>query len=540
MATSGRPGTYITENFEPLQSSGGIPGEALPAIASIHPRGPVGPTKVTSWNQFTNLYGSFSDTPGSILPFAVSQFFNNGGSTLYVLRLANTDAVAAALTLEDINSPDPDDALVVTANSPGVWGENIFVEYQVSQASRGNFNVYLVPTGGTAGAGNLVETFPDVTMNPSDSRYLPVIINSPSAGSQYVKVKDLISNEIPIGAGSSDAGYSAGETDLAPLSPAPLTSASDGTTAPNLATAIPIAFDTLPDQALVINVPGLANINTINTLLAWCGTDTDKMLVIDSRPSTDPVPDINALPGTNYNAQVTSDLLAMVKTGGTTISASTYAAVYAPWILTSDPSSQVPGAVRWLPPGGAVLGQYNATDVSRGVFVTPAGTKNPINVVALETQFTNPQLDQLNDAGVNALKPIPGIGYCIFGGRTLHPGYPDRYIAVRRQVIKLEHDFTYLMRQYLFEPNDPTLWRQISAVLTNYLTQQLQVGALGGSTPADSFKVVCDDTNNQPQTAQAGIVNVDVAVALLSPAEFINITLSQMQNTGTTTVTTTT
>jgi len=72
-----------------------------------------------------------------------------------------------------------------------------------------------------------------------------------------------------------------------------------------------------------------------------------------------------------------------------------------------------------------------------------------------------------------------------------------------------------------------------------YLGQLLQAGQLGGDTPADSFMVTCDDTTTTPAQASAGIVNMLVAVSLLSPAEYINITLSMFQGDGTTSVSTT-
>jgi phage tail sheath protein FI len=66
----------------------------------------------------------------------------------------------------------------------------------------------------------------------------------------------------------------------------------------------------------------------------------------------------------------------------------------------------------------------------------------------------------------------------------------------------------------------------------------MQQGSLGGTTPDTTFQIVCDGSNNTPSTTAAGIVNVSVAVALTSPAEFIMINISQYQNTGVTTVST--
>ena len=534
MATTGRPGVYTSENFAPLALNTAIPGEAIPAIAAAHPRGPLAPTLITSWNQFVKNYGTFTQAPNSILPFAVYEFFVNGGSQLFVLRLPNSNATNPSLDLDGIGTGS--DAavaiLTVTSLSPGVWAQEIFIEIVSRRATYFDMNVYL---GSSANNAVIVETFQDLSMDPSSTRYAPVLINSPSHGSQYISVLDNISGDgIPVGTGLASDSYIAGTTDLQPVAPTQLTGGGDGDSAPNLGVTIPQGFDTLLDQVLVLNVPGLSDSTTLNTLINWCESKKDKFLVIDG-PA--PVPAQLPLPG--YSTTCASTYIGMVQTGSGSLVASTYAAVYGPWVLVQDPSSIVPGACRWMPPGALMLGQYNATDHSRGAFVTPAGTKNVLNVVALETQFSQTDLDNLNNAQVNAIKLVPGVGFCPFGGRTLHMGYPDRYIAVRRMIIQLEHDFKWILKGFLFEPNDYLLWRQITAAMQNYLTQQLQINALGGSTPADSFRVVCDATNNTPQLASAGVVTVDVAVSLNSPAEFININLTQMQGEGTTTVTTT-
>jgi len=530
MATTGRPGVYISENFTPLVTNTVLSGGALPCIVAAHPRGPIQPTLIQSWNQFVQLYGNFTQAPNSILPFAVYEFFNNGGSQLFVLRLPNSDATPAALTLTDI-ATSPTNALTVTSLSPGVWGEQIFISIVVKQSGYFDFNVYL----GSGTNSSLVETFPSMAMDPANPRYCATMLNSPTNGSQYVNVTDLISGAgVPVGTGPFPDAYVLGSSDLAPTGPLPLTGGSDGSVAPVLGTVIPQWLDTLVNQVLIVNVPGLSDVTTLNQLIAWAGLRTDKFIVIDG-----PAPIPAALNATGYSTVCANEYISMVNSGSPNLTASSYAAIYAPWVLAQDPSSSVPGACRWLPPGPFMLGQYNSTDVARGAFVTPAGTKNTLKLISLETQFTQADLDNLNNVQVNAIKLVPGAGFCPFGGRTLSLGYPSRYISVRRMIMQLEHDFKTLLLPLMFEPNDYLLWRQITSILTNYLTQQMQIGALGGSTPTDTFQITCDATNNTDAMAAAGIVTTDVAVALLSPAEYININVTQFQGSGTTTVTTT-
>lgn len=510
-----RPGIYLSETLTPLSNNVNIPGEALGAFAAAYNIGPTVPTLVNSWSQYTQLYGGFSVANGSLLTYGVWQFFNNGGQSCFILRVPNTDATLATLVLQDVNSP-ADDVLTVNCIAVGGWGNEIYINVTSAGASgRFNINVY---NNGTS-LNNLVEQFVDMSMNPADPRSVASIINSKISGSNYITViPSLPSNT-----------YTSGVTDLALLTTTPLAGGADGSSAPDLTVTVPNGLDMLQGQALYINVPGVYDSAIINPLIEWAISRGDTMFVIDGPPPNFP----------ETSADVANNYLSLVS-GGSPITASSYATLYAPWVLSVDASSAIPGATCWLPPGGAVMGRWNATDVAVGPWQSPAGIiYGKLNVVDLETRFSVTDLDNLNVAQINAIKLVPGYNtFCIFGARTLEPGFPDRYVAVRRELIKLELDFVYLCQFALFAPNDATLWAAITTVLTNYLTQQMQAGALGGSTPSTSFTVICDATNNTIQSAQSGIVNVAVAVSLLSPAEFILINISQFQNSGVTSVTT--
>jgi phage tail sheath protein FI len=184
-----------------------------------------------------------------------------------------------------------------------------------------------------------------------------------------------------------------------------------------------------------------------------------------------------------------------------------------------------------------VLGNWASNDAQNGVQKTPAGITAKVNALNLEAAFTSTDLATLQTAMINPIKNVPGVGPCIFGGLTLQAGYPSQFIAIQRTLQMLVHDLTFLCQFAIFEPNDANLWAQITAVLTNYLTQQMQANVLSGNTPATSFSVLCNSSNNTANSAQTGVVNVQVAVALASPAEFIVINLSQYQGTTTATVT---
>lgn len=514
MTTPARPGVFVSTTLTPLLTGNqGIPGEAVPCFALPYNRGPIGPVLIKSWQTFTRLYGNFNVAGGSYLHYAVSQFFANGGRACYVLRCPNTDAAYATTNIDGVGSDVSTPILTVKATSPGAWGNQVFVTVaSAGQTGRSTIAVYV---GGNT-SNFIQETWPDLSMNPADPRNIASVINSPISGSAFITVTETLGG----------GGYVAGTTDLAVVSsPQALTSGADGSSAPTLGTYVPTQLDTLPNQILNLNLPGITTTSDLNTINAWAAGRGDVFVIIDG-PAPNP-------PQTS--AQVAQNYVNMVGNGQ--ISPTTYAAIYGPWIQISDPASAVPGAMKFVPPGGAVLGVWSGSDSSRGVQKTPAGTTAKIGALNLEANFTPADLNALQTAMINPIKVSPGSGFIIFGGLTLQPGYPDQFISVQRTLMMLVHDLTFLCQFAIFEPNDADLWAQITAIITNYLTQQMQQDVLAGNTPATSFAVICDDSNNTAAAAQTGVVNVQVAVALASPAEFIVINLSQFQGTTTATVT---
>jgi hypothetical protein len=92
MATYNRPGVYIEE----VATTPPVPGTSTASVATFMGalvKGPLDATLVTSWVQFTSLYGDV--TANSVdpdVPTAVYLFFANGGSQCYIQRVVVTMA----------------------------------------------------------------------------------------------------------------------------------------------------------------------------------------------------------------------------------------------------------------------------------------------------------------------------------------------------------------------------------------------------------------------------------------------------------------
>jgi len=206
------------------------------------------------------------------------------------------------------------------------------------------------------------------------------------------------------------------------------------------------------------------------------------------------------------------------------------AAVYYPQVIVADPYSPQLGQTRIVPPGGFVVGTYIATDTSRGVAKAPAGLTTSLGgVYGVEPTgiLTNDQQGTLNQINVNCLIPIPGYGVVVWGARTMSEYVVTQYVPVSRTLIYLSTEFVSLTRFAVFEPNDYVLWGSITSVLNQFLSGFWQSGGLQGLTAGDAYYVLCDSSINTVQSIQAGIVNVEVGVALQYPAEFVVIKIGQ-------------
>ena len=487
-----RPGVYVEETLNPIPPVTGVASDSIAAFIGTTDKGPLTPTLVTSWTQYTSLYGSWGTN--NKVTTAVYLFFANGGSQCYIKRVVDADAASATRTLKDRSSGGGANTLTITAKNPGAWGNNIYVGVTNSTVTGYvNISVYY---GGTT-ENYAVERFPDVTMLTSDPRYAVTVIN---ASSNYVTAVD---------ASPSDS-HTSDDNPAVLTTPVELAAGSDSTSSTAVAdddiVAGVAAFDVV-ESSLILNAPGVTGATDVNALLTYAEGRDDVFVVIDALNDT-------------VSAQLTRAAL---------YTSTSLGAVYYPNLTIPNPASNVAGATVTAPAGAAVIGRMVSTDAARGVFKAPAGLEARLSGVVSVPELTTADLDALNSASapVNAIRYIPGSGIVIMGARTLKPGYADKYVPVRRSLIYIRKAMTELTNFAIFEPNDSRLWNRITSTLENFLTDFWQQGGLRGLTPADAFFVKCDGENNTIATIDQGQVVIEVGVALQRPAEFVIIRISQ-------------
>jgi len=103
-----------------------------------------------------------------------------------------------------------------------------------------------------------------------------------------------------------------------------------------------------------------------------------------------------------------------------------------------------------------------------------------------------------------------------------------RYVNVRRTLIFIEQSIKYAAKAYVFEPNTAPTWSLIRSMLDSFLTNLWKSGALVGGSPAAAYEISLGlgDTMT-PEDILDGIMRISVKVAISRPAEFIVITFQQ-------------
>src|SRR5215831_8544450 len=185
MAQVTYPGVYVEEvpsGVRPIAAA----STSIAAFIGIAERGPVGEAvKIFNFTEYQNSYGGF--IPNSFLSHAVYQFFNNGGTQCYIVRVAGANAVTANIVLRDRAATNPQASLTISASSPGVWGNQLAVV--IANGSNDPLNEFnlsvfqqdeLIP----------LERFDNLSMVPGS----PDFATTATASSRYIQVTTNAAN----------------------------------------------------------------------------------------------------------------------------------------------------------------------------------------------------------------------------------------------------------------------------------------------------------------------------------------------------------
>ncbi len=474
---------------------------------------PFAPGLVTSFTEFSRVFGdlgSGSGKPPPDLPLAARQFFENGGTRLYVVRVVAADATVATGSIHG--------KIAIEALGPGAWGNDLRVVLSQSAVDPTRVDVAVqLKSGDDTYVG--VESYAALGFDPTKPKFYATILNRDS---NHLRV--LSENgqyyEVSTAGVVSDLGLTVPKGHTTATTQLDLSGGSDGTGTALTPQSLEAATGSLERyrDVSILALPGVFQDDLLIGIRDWVRREDrrDMILILDG-------------PGDHRNSVPRDTQLADVQAYQKSVTNDSFCALYWPWVEVPDPLSSETGATRFAPPSGFIAGLYARTDHTRGVWKAPAGVDATIlGAVGLAVQVTEAEQSTLNPVGINCLRRFDSAGIVCWGARTQAPQGSDMvYVPVRRTEICLRKSLVEGTQWSVFEPNDAPLWRSITDSIDAFLQVQFRSGAFQGSSPKDAYFVICDRTNNNQATIDAGQVHITVGFAPLKPAEFVIIDFMQ-------------
>ena len=171
------PGVYIQEVSSGVHTITGV-STSIGAFLGRTAKGPIDKAvRLLSFADFLREFGG--SHPLSDLGQSVRQFFDNGGTDCYVVRLAK-GAAAPTLTLKNLASgPGSKNVLVATSKGAGTWAHDIKIEVNYNTTNPDDtFNLSVIHE--VAGTIIASETHSNLSMNPFSPRFAPTFVTQSS------------------------------------------------------------------------------------------------------------------------------------------------------------------------------------------------------------------------------------------------------------------------------------------------------------------------------------------------------------------------
>lgn len=531
------PGVVANENNQsyvtqaPIQSGAAIVGPTVKGKVGI-------PTIVTTYSEYSNKFGttfiSGSSTYSYLTSISAYNYFNNGGTSLLVTRVASgsfTPATASVIlpsTSQSFEISTLSEGILMNSDSTQfsdgtlASGSVDNLRYQVSSydTGSGTFTLLVRQGNDSTYTPSVLETWSNLSLDPLSSNYIEKVI-----GNQYEQVKndngeyyiDLI------GTYPNKSKY----IRISNVStPTPQYFDNSGNPKSQYTSSIPHLQSGSFGGALGSNIPsGMSgsyyeNISNINPQGIPASAYTESINLLANKDAFKfnfiTVPGLIA-DGTNYASHypVITSLISIIQSRGDSMIVAdlvgkganilsvtsnalaidnSYVATYWPWTQTIDPNT---GQQVWVPASTLIPGVYAFNDSISEPWYAPAGTTRGVmsNVITTERNLTQGNRDSLYKTNVNGIATFPNSGVVVFGQKTLQkkPNALDR-VGVRRLLIELKSYISQVANNLVFEQNTETTRNSFLSQVNPYLNSVKQREGL------DDYKVVMDTSNNTPTT----------------------------------------
>lgn len=214
---------------------------------------------------------------------------------------------------------------------------------------------------------------------------------------------------------------------------------------------------------------------------------------------------------------------ALAKTEGELITTTHgHAAYYFPYLQDLEDA--------WVPPSAGIAAIACARYAAAGFREPPAGASYPIaGVQAVQYTVKRQHQEELNPAGINCLRRLPGQGILAYGARTRAASPYYRFVNTRVILNVLIGTLRHAFDSVIFTAVDGQgiLFMRIRETCNAICYRMWQAGALFGATPTEAFYVRCDTSNNPALDLEAGIVRADLYVVPVPTFERLLISVNR-------------
>ena len=557
------PGVLARENDQSfIQRQPEAFGAALIGPSQL---GPVGiPTKVTSFSQWQNIFGSGLAVSGAqeveyISATSIRNYFSQGGESLLFTRVVSGSFGSAFTTptsasncliaqsgnlalesfrlktisegdiLNNFQAADSADGTLTNGTANNVRWEVTTVDYET-----GKFSLLIRRGNDSTNNKVILETWSDLSLDVTSPRYIAKVIGDSfnsivtdsSTGETYVKSNgNYVNNSnyvyVSLVPGAINGYFdNAGAVKSSLTSSMPIPSSGSfvgGSGGLGLSTA---HFGNLISQD---NVNGLRAVDFTSSISLLNNKEYTFNVItapgLNYQNDTTEVASLVTLAENKQDCIAIIDLVAYnAQLGTVTTQAgsinSSYAATYWPWLQVIDGS----GNPTWTPPSALIPGVYAFTDKSSEPWFAPAGMIRGAlgNVIRAERRLTTGNRDTLYTANVNPIATFPGNDVVVFGQKTLQKQASalDR-VNVRRLLISLKSFISQIADNLVFEQNT-------AVTRNNFLTQvNPYLETVQQSQGLYAFKVVMDETNNGPDVVDRNELVGAIYLQPTKTAEFI-------------------
>ncbi len=223
------PGVYIEEISSGVHTITGV-ATSVGAFVDYFKRGVMNQAvQIFNMGDFTREFGGLD--ANSEASYAIQQFFLNGGSEAWVVRVAATSPTALTASNVKISKAlGGASALTLSGYSEGNWGDALRVQIDPNAPTTGEFNLIVSEYDTTGGRATVVqqEVFRNLSMDNTKPNFVETVVNDSLTGSRLVKVK-ADTTDTPLANGTLSGAHTANPT--IPASPTIKFKIDDGTNA---------------------------------------------------------------------------------------------------------------------------------------------------------------------------------------------------------------------------------------------------------------------------------------------------------------------